>query len=237
MSKFKELLLDILDKVSSPYIANEFDEDLKRVSKGDKPKSNTSKLYSLIAWCTDEVESSNEKIMLWDNIDYAQGRYLDRIGANYGVDRQGANDVFYRLMIKVKMLAQLSGGDVDTILNATSILLGIPPEKIIYESLFPAKMRITVLSDDLPDDYLNIADIVARQIKRVMVAGVGFELCIEIKENFNETLYIGGAVTSQFNIKDMRIHKQLEDLSMEKEIYIGSAITSTFSYMEVMTIE
>ena len=116
---------------------------------------------------------------------------LDRIGANYGVDRQGAEDIFYRLMIKVKMLAQLSGGDTNTILNAASILMGVNPNKIFYQNHFPAKLSITIPADDLPDNYLPIRDIVAKQIKRVMVAGVGFILYIKFYDNFKTPLYTG----------------------------------------------
>ena len=229
MSKFKEILTDLLKKITSPYVHSEYFEDIKRIKKGEHPKGNISKTYYILAWLLSEAESANDKIMLWDNIDYAQGNYLDRIGANYGVDRQGVNDVFYRLMIKIKMLAQLSGGDVDTILNATSVLFGIPPENIKYESLFPAKLRITVSSDDLPESYLDVKDIVAKQIKRVMVAGVGFELCVEIKEDLDEINYIGGAVTSQFSLKNIEPHKRLENLEVDDRLYIGGAVTTQFS--------
>lgn len=53
---------------------------------------------------------------VWDDLDNAKGAVLDRYGANFGVDRGGATDTVYRLLIKVKMIALMSGGDIDTII-------------------------------------------------------------------------------------------------------------------------
>lgn len=40
-------------------------------------------------------------------------------------------------MIKVKVTALLSGGDVDTIITATSVLFDIDPEQVEVVELFP----------------------------------------------------------------------------------------------------
>lgn len=80
-------------------------------------ETNIGKLFGTFAWGLELIHEHSDRMLLWDDIDNAQGAVLDRYGANFGVSRGGANDAFYRLLIKVKMISMLSGGDIDTIIK------------------------------------------------------------------------------------------------------------------------
>lgn len=165
----RNYLSEMLDALTSAYTRKDCDASKFKRSA----ETNIGKLFSVLAWGLDSVQAQAETIKLWDNIDLARGSVLDRYGANFGVKRFGADDTFYRLLIKVKMLSQLSGGDIDTVANAAATLLEIPAEKVTLREDFPAKVCLDVKEADLtPETLKNIVDIAA-MIKRILAAGVG----------------------------------------------------------------
>ena len=165
----RNYLSKMLDALTSAYTQKDCDNSrLKR-----PVETNIGKLFSVLAWGLDSVQAQAETIKLWDNIDLARGSVLDRYGANFGVKRFGADDAFYRLLIKVKMLSQLSGGDIATVANAAAALLEIPAEKVTLREDFPAKVCLDIKEADLtPETLKNIVDIAA-MIKRILAAGIG----------------------------------------------------------------
>lgn len=164
----RNYLSEMLDALTSAYTRED-----RNTSKLKRPvETNIGKLFSVLAWGLDSVQAQAEAVKLWDNIDLARGSVLDRYGANFGVKRFGADDAFYRLLIKVKMLSQLSGGDIETVANAAATLLEIPAEKIALRESFPAKVRLDIKEADLTAETLeNIVDIAA-MIKRILAAGI-----------------------------------------------------------------
>lgn len=165
----RNYLSEMLDALTSAYTRED-----RNASKLKRPvETNIGKLFSVLAWGLDSIQAQAEAVKLWDNIDLARGSVLDRYGANFGVERFGANDAFYRLLIKVKMLSQLSGGGIDTVANAAATLLEIPAEKLTLREDFPAKVCLDIKEVDLtPKTLENIVDI-ATMIKRILAAGVG----------------------------------------------------------------
>lgn len=167
----------MLDALTSAYSRKDHDNQQRLLPL----ETNIGKLFAVFAWGLDSVQEQAELIKLWDSIDYACGSVLDRYGANFGVKRFGAGDVFYRLAIKVKLLSQLSGGDIDTVLNATAALFEIPVERIEMGEIFPSKVRLNVQEADLSSDtFASVVDIIAL-IKRILAAGVGMDLNIILK--------------------------------------------------------
>ena len=132
----KEYLTEMLYALTSAYTRKDYDNH----KRGLAIETNIGKLFSIFAWGLDSVQEQAELIKLWDDLDCAKGSVLDRYGANFGVERFGATDAFYRLTIKVKLLSQLSGGDINTVLNAAAELFEIPVEKIMLDEVFPAKI-------------------------------------------------------------------------------------------------
>ena len=165
-------LKKMLYALTSAYSRKDYDN-----LQSDKPvETNIGKLFSLFTWGLDKVQEQADLIKLWDNLDYAKGKVLDRYGANFGVKRGGASDVLYRLFIKVKMIAQLSGGDEDTVIKAAAEFLGVEYSDICSEDIYPAKKRIYVDLALLSDERKELIEQIAHAIKRTIAAGVGFRL-------------------------------------------------------------
>ena len=100
-------------------------EDIYNTKHSLPLETNIGRLFGTFGWGLELIHEHADRIQLWDDIDNARGAVLDRYGLNFGVERGGANDVFYRLLIKVKMIALLSGGDIDTIINAAASLFNV----------------------------------------------------------------------------------------------------------------
>ena len=121
--------------------------------------NNVGKLLSLSAEELTEIEGALETTQEWRDIDTAAGTTLDRIGQNVQQPRGSMADDLYRDFIKIKILSNISGGEVETFNSALSVLLGgrgysiregwtfnndpLPPE--------PAAILITVQQDEDPD--------------------------------------------------------------------------------------
>lgn len=180
MSKY---LVKMLDMLTGAYTRT----DLQRAKQELEPVTNIGKLFDIFARNLDLIQEHTERLRLWDNLDKAQGVVLDRYGKNFGVQRDGTSDTFYRLLIKVKMIAQLSGGDIDTVINAVATMYGIEPLQVKFEEIFPAKIRVTIQAADLGKEQLEAIDIISKLIKRIIAAGVGFYTTIETKVTYSST--------------------------------------------------
>ena len=86
-------------------------DDVRNAYSSLPLETNIGRLFNTLAWGLELIHDQSDKILLWDDLDNAQGAVLDRYGENFGVARDGAPDAFYRLLIKVKMISLLSGGD------------------------------------------------------------------------------------------------------------------------------
>lgn len=154
-------------------------------------ETNIGKLFGTLAWGFEIIHESADRILLWDDIDNARGAVLDRYGANFGVKRGGVNDAFYRLLIKVKMISLLSGGDIDTIITAASSLFNVQPTDIEIKELFPAKVWIYVDEDILDAERLEASDLIAQLMKRIVAAGVGTRVFLRTYHAHRVTIYHG----------------------------------------------
>lgn len=185
-------MTEMLYALTSAY--SHTDHDNRRL--GRPVETNIGKLFSIYAWGLGLVHEQADLIMLWDNLDNAKGRVLDRYGANFGVQRYGASDAFYRLAIKVKVLAQLSGGDINTVLNAAAELLGVDMPEVLLDEVFPAKIALFVDQDLLDEERLEMIEPIAWAIKRILAAGVGMRLYMRTYRTYRYDLPIahGGAI-------------------------------------------
>lgn len=173
----RDFLTEMLYALTSAYTRKDYDN----CQKGSPPDTNIGKLFSIFAWGLDTVQEQTKLIRLWDNIDNACGSVLDKHGANFGVQRYGTEDIFYRLIIKMKLLSQLSGGDIDTVLNIAAALFEIPVENIELIELFPANIRIDIQEMDLTPEKITIMTGISTILKRILAAGVGMILRIYCK--------------------------------------------------------
>lgn len=150
--------------------------DLQNAKKGKAPETNIGKLFYLIAEGYETIYENAERVREWDDLDNAEGAVLDRYGANFGVARGGASDPLYRIFIRVKMIAQLSGGDDETIVKAAGELLGVEYTDLELYDIPPAKKAIYVDQSLLSDERVELIEQIAYAVKRTMLAGVGLRL-------------------------------------------------------------
>lgn len=181
MSNF---LAKMLDALTSAYSRKDYDNQQQLLPL----ETNIGKLFSIFAWGLDSVQEQAELIRLWDDLDNARGSVLDRYGANFGVKRVSSDDRFYRLAIKVKMMALLSGGDTDTVIEAAGALLDVDLSDVEFEDVFPAKIALYVDLELLSQDRRDLIEPIAYAIKRILAAGVGMRLYLRTYHTFRSDL-------------------------------------------------
>lgn len=172
----RDLLAKMLNKLTGAY--------------SKEPDSHIGRLFQIFASALSGVEDTLHTIALWKDLYQARGHTLDRIGANFGVARGSANDTLYRIMIQVKVIAQLSGGDVDTVIQAAGELLGVDPTDILLEEVYPAKISLYVDMDILPGERAELVDQIAAAIKRILAAGVGLRLYLRTYRTYRGSVMI-----------------------------------------------
>ncbi|TQR29382.1 DUF2612 domain-containing protein [Brevibacillus brevis] len=103
-----------------------FSDTMKRLTSNYQkgPGSNLGKLVSIFTTEFEEITRTLEKIERCRDIDQAVGKTLDRIGGNVGQARGGSTDIDYRKLIKTKITANRSPGDIETINEVLEVLMG-----------------------------------------------------------------------------------------------------------------
>lgn len=174
----------MLYALTSAYTRKDYDN----FKQGLPLETNIGKLFYILAWGLDSVQEQAELIKLWDDLDNAKGKVLDRYGANFGVQRVTSDDRFYRLAIKVKMMALLSGGDTDTVLTAAGTLLDVELSDVELEDVYPAKIALYVDMELLSQDRIELIEDIAYSIKRILAAGVGMRLYLRTYRTYRADL-------------------------------------------------
>lgn len=115
-------------------------------------KNNTKDLYYVLYNGASELEAGFKTIEASRHLDNANGLTLDLLGANVGEFRKdGMSDDLYRLYIKVRIISNLSIGDIPTINYVMSTLLGdkylsikegFLDDEFLYKE--PAALRMSV---------------------------------------------------------------------------------------------
>ena len=167
--------IKMLEMLTSAYNRT----DILELKEKRTPKTNIGKLFTLSGWGFDIIHDQTEKVRLWDDIDVMEGETLTRYGNGFGVARGEAGDEIYRIMIKVKIIAMLAAGDLDTIILSAASLFGVSAEDISFQEVYPAKIYLYIDEDKLDQEHKNVADTIAGLMssKRAAVY-VGTPTCI-----------------------------------------------------------
>lgn len=199
-------LRDMLDMLTGAYNRN----DVRNALNSLPLETNIGRLFNTFAWGLELVHDQSDKILLWDDLDNAQGSVLDRYGENFGVSRSGADDRFYRLLIKIKMIALLSGGDIETVINAAATLFDIEPEQIDLDEVFPAKVWIYVDEAILTAEQINTAELIATVMKRIVAAGVGMRLFLRTYNTYTGSLVLnsGTGISAKVRLRPPNVNRR-----------------------------
>ena len=187
----------MLDFLTSAYAR----EDIRNTRHSLPLETNIGRLFGTLAWGLEMIHESGERMVLWDNLDNARGAVLDRYGANFGVERGGTNDAFYRLLIKIKMIALLSGGDIDTIIKSAANLFNVEPSEVELRELFPAKIWLYIDEDILDAERLEAAPLIADLVKRIASAGVGTRIFLRVRHRATHRVYLGIGAVEETDLK------------------------------------
>lgn len=151
-------------------------------------KDNNLKLYYVLYGGFDEVFAALDEIRMSRDLDKAYGKTLDKIGANVGQFRLDEDDDLYRQLIKVRIIANLSLGNIPTINKVLSVLtkdvyLGLREawDKTEYQNE-PAKIVVN-LSRSIEKYPIEL-------IERIKSAGV--RVLTEVLKYYDSDLYVGG---------------------------------------------
>lgn len=164
--------------------------DIRNERLGLPMETNIGRLFETLSWGLELAHEHTERMKEWDDIDKAEGAVLDRYGGNFGVERGGATDAIYRLLIKVKMIALMSGGDIDTIIWAAASLFDVEPTDIEIQEKFPCKIRICVDEALLSGERLTSIDVIAGLMKRIAAAGIEVHILLRKRRTYQHEVVI-----------------------------------------------
>ena len=164
--------------------------DIHNLQENQLPQTNIGKLFSLAGWGFDIIKDQAEKVRLWDDIDAMQGSALTRYGESFGVSRGEASDEILRIMIKVKTIAMLASGDLDTIILSAATLFGVSATDVKADEIYPAKVYLYIDEDKLDAEHKRVAEIIAGLMSRIKASGVGIRIFYQTYFGGAENLYI-----------------------------------------------
>lgn len=100
-----------------------YEEAFNRLPERFRKPNNEKLYYVFYGYGFDEMKKALEGVEDSRDMSKASGKSLDYLGANVGQLRQGEDDERYRLLIKTRIIANLSMGDIPTINHILSTLI------------------------------------------------------------------------------------------------------------------
>ena len=88
---------------------------------------NVQAIYKAIALCLDNIDATYHLLDNQHLVDFANGEFLDDIGAKFGVDRNKNSDKRYRNRIKLAMKKTKIVPNIDTLVEIGKMFTGIQP--------------------------------------------------------------------------------------------------------------
>lgn len=184
-------------------------------------KENNLKLYYVLYGGFDEVFAALDEIRMSRDLDKAYGKTLDKIGANVGQFRLDEDDDLYRQLIKVRIIANLSLGNIPTINKVLSVLtkdvyLGLREawDKSEYHNE-PAKIVVN-LSRSTENYPIEL-------IERIKSAGV--RVLTEVLKYYDNDLYVAGLRRRHMHVT----YKQYEptEINSKLDAYVAGYLINT----------
>jgi len=153
------------------------------------PDSNNAKLLSVLADDMVDMQELIDQVNLWRDITNAKGGWLDKIGTDWGVARNGFDDDFYRFMIRTKQLQRQVDGSYNSIIKLIAESLGANYSEINVTPVKDESQAIQVTN--IPAKYIDSQRKEAMVLDRVrssVVAGVRVAT-VRFQKTVKSTLY------------------------------------------------
>lgn len=147
--------------------------------------SNVNKLMQLSAYHIQNNEDLLTQIQNWRDIDQAQGTTLDKIGGNVQQNRGLATDDIYRVLIKSKILRNMSDGSIETLLNFISFILQCDKSEITIRESWQDGLNATI-HVDCPNDKVTATGLSLTQFGTLinLVVAVGIKANVLFEGTF-----------------------------------------------------
>lgn len=139
------------------------------------------------------LEDAIRKLFYNINIDNSEGVQLDNIGTIVGQPRLGYNDIYYKILLKVKIGINVSEGDIERIITLWKLLA--ESDNVQLTEIFPAKIRLGT------DEYLGdaIFNFIKDAVKQALAGGVGLDtIIVSDSERFGFGSGMGNLGTSNW---------------------------------------
>lgn len=140
------------------------------------------KLAELTVYHIQENEDTLQTIEDWGDIDQAEGSTLDMHGADVGQKRGQTSDIMYKVLIRSKILRNLSDGSINTIIDFISFILQCDVSEIQVKELWtegkPATLHIEAPVAPISNTGLSIKQF-GTLINLVVAGGVRAEVLFE----------------------------------------------------------
>jgi hypothetical protein len=138
------------------------------------PSSNIGKVLSLISCETDELATTLNTIEEWRDLNNAQGKTLDLIGANFSQNRGQMPDEIYRSIIIAKIVQGQSDGTYNKMISALAKTLDCAPRDLSIKA--DESLPVAIVIDRAPLTALNTIGMSINQFlqiaEKVVSAGV-----------------------------------------------------------------
>lgn len=172
------------------------DEMLAKLTSNynNDPNGNIGKLFTLPADQMEELKSVFTDILNSRDIDQITGAGLDRIGVNLRQSRGNLNDDLYRVLLKTKTVANLSKGDINTILQVMAIIFTTDITNVGLTPQYPAALFGTVMMDSINPSLLTSFESVVNFLREVTASGVDLNIAGLNKLDFSS--HFGGLITT-----------------------------------------
>lgn len=156
--------------------------------------SNLTGIFEILNHTNYDQREQLKRIFDWQQLDNAQGKVLDMIGQDYGVNRIDNDDDFYRFLIRLAKIKNHTDGSINSIYNLISYALQVSSEefsiKLGYEiDGEPNAIRV----DDIPNEYSKDprkTRILMKYLEQSIAAGIRL-IGLTFQENNINNLYIG----------------------------------------------
>lgn len=196
-------------------------------SLSNDPNSNNAKLLSVLADDMVDMQELIDQVNLWRDISNAKGGWLDKIGTDWGVSRNGFDDDFYRFMIRTKQLQRQVDGSYNSIIKLVAESLGANYSEI---NVVPVKDEPNAIEvTNIPAEYIDSQRKEAMVLDRIrgsVVAGVRVAN-VQFQTIFKSNLYLATYPTVRQVIHATMNVAQDRHISMTGQANIaGTAIIS-----------
>lgn len=164
------------------------------------PESNIGKILFVFNQQYEDIQNTLQTMQEWINVDKAEGKELDAIGADINQPRGLANDAQYRMMIRSKRARAQSDGTWNAIINTMAKTLNCKTTDLSFKSVIEkgGTEPLALVIERIPLKTVIDAQLTANQLIAfveqvtpgdVRVAEANFEGTFRFSSKYDEPEY------------------------------------------------